>query len=358
MARSLLVAGDAGVVGLLVAGALGRSVPPAVEWRLQLAALAVPIAAPAAAAAAAVWALRAFRDRGPWAWAALTVHLAAVAAVVPRPPPGAEAAQGALRVITLNAGGDPAGERVGQFVRREAPDLVALQEAPASLDHGGARVLAGPAVQAVTSAGLQPAVATGTTTRVPTFTALPVVSNAEGTLGQEGDERAGVFSRTVVRWEGRDVAVYNVHLRSFNPERPSPPWKAEGVGPWFRALEGLGRDFVLRSQEADRLRGLFDEESLPFLVLGDLNSTPYQWAYARVARGLRDAARADRGWTATYPDRRPVVQIDAVLASPEWAVVSASVGPEGLSDHRALSAALALPVDSLRAPGAGADLHR
>lgn len=333
----------------LALGAAGRAVPPAVEWRLQLAALALPAATAATAAAAAVWGLRALSGGGKGAWGALAVHLVLVGVVAPRPG-GGGASAGAdepLRVLTLNVGKENAvsADRLRTLLQQSGPHIVALQEASVSrgADGDGRRVVAGPVVQVVGGEGYAPAVAPGETSRTPVFSLLPASSTSSGSLGRGDDDRAGAYTRAVVRWEGRDVAVYSVHLRSFNPDRPSAPWEGESVGSWFQALEGLGRDFVLRAGEADRLRALLRRERLPFLVMGDLNSTPHQWAYARVAEGLLDATRAASGWTATYPDRRPLVQIDAVLASPEWDVVSAEVGPPGLSDHRAVIAGLALP---------------
>jgi endonuclease/exonuclease/phosphatase family metal-dependent hydrolase len=80
------------------------------------------------------------------------------------------------------------------------------------------------------------------------------------------------------------------------------------------------------------------------LVVGDFNSTPHQWAYWHLAQGLQNAAaRRVRGWAATFPAQRPIVQIDHVLASPAWQVTAARIpanGAVGISDHRPVVAYL------------------
>ena len=154
---------------------------------------------------------------------------------------------------------------------------------------------------------------------------------------------AGVFSRAEVEWVGQRIAVYSLHLRSFGPARPWVAPDRFDVGRWLRSLDSLRDDMVWRAQEAARFRMILDAERLPYLVLGDFNSTPHQWAYHHIAAGHADVlAKVGPPFARTFPDSRPLVRIDGVLASPHWRVVSARIGPEGLSDHRAVIAEVAL----------------
>jgi endonuclease/exonuclease/phosphatase family metal-dependent hydrolase len=145
-----------------------------------------------------------------------------------------------------------------------------------------------------------------------------------GTLDPLAPEVGGVMTRVELEWRGRPFALYVVHFRSYGRSGGPLPAQAREV----RA------DLAARTREARLFRQLLEAETLPFVVAGDFNATPDQWTYAHVAAGLHDALTDEAGWAPTFPDERPVVQIDAVLASPEWEVVRAEVLPEGLSDHR------------------------
>ncbi len=159
---------------------------------------------------------------------------------------------------------------------------------------------------------------------------MPVEVDVSAPLDPVPLEGPGVVGRFTSTWEGRPFALYVVHFRSFQREETS----------WTGRLRDLREDFLARGREAEFLRAALDVEELPFLVLGDFNATPDQWSYAHVARDLHDALAERAGWAPTFPDRRPLVQIDAVLASPHWTVEAARVLPGGLSDHRGVVADL------------------
>ncbi len=161
-----------------------------------------------------------------------------------------------------------------------------------------------------------------------------LVSFEEIEIDPEGDDLSGLAVRAVVRWQGLDVAVYNVHLRSFGPERP---WTSDR--PWSRSsVRGAATNFrdtvVKRAAEAERLRRRVDAETLPYLIVGDFNSTPQQWVYRHLAESHAEVLRR-AGWRrATYPSRLPVVAIDHVLGGPGWEAAGARIGRDDISDHR------------------------
>ena len=321
------------LVALGTLGLLARVSPPATDWVPQVAAIGLPVVASLSAVVAAGLAVAVARSWRPGA-ALCAVACAAVSvgslADPPEPdaPPAPIEESHVVRLVTINLG-DAAGREgeVGGYVAASDADVVVLQEA------GGGGQPYHLAVARITSEGYEPLVSPGGLGRQVVLTRLPAVSYEAGYLGQHG-VHAGVYGRAVLRVAGREVAVYNVHLRSFGR------WR-ESLGPG--SLAGLRDDIVQRAEEAEYLRGLLDAETLPYVVAGDLNSTPDQWAYRRVAAGTRDALAIKGGLlTGTYPSAFPLTQIDAVLASPEFGVVDAGVGPRGLSDHRPVQAALSL----------------
>ena len=307
---------------------------PASDWIPQVAAIALPAVSLLAAAMAVVLAAvvaRSWRPGGAVCAVACAAVFAGWVSRAPEPaPPSPQAGTvEALRLVTLNLG-DASGREgeVARYVGDSDADVVVLQEA------GGGGQPYHPAVARITLEGYEPLVhQTAGLARQVILTRLPAVSYEAGYLGEEG-VHSGVYGRAVLRVAGQEVAVYNVHLRSFGRWRgvlrPS-------------SLAGLREDIIQRATEAGHLRAALDAEPLPYLVAGDLNSTPDQWAYRRVADGARDALAAEGGLLPrTYPSSFPLVQIDAVFASPEFEVIDARVGPRGLSDHRPVRATLAL----------------
>lgn len=159
------------------------------------------------------------------------------------------------------------------------------------------------------------------------------------------DSRRGnddFFVRGVFQWHGRRIAIYSVQLRSFARK----PWEllsasSSRSGSWVTTWTSLRNDYLWRENEARELRQRFADEELPFIVCGDLNSTPYNWSYRHVSQGLRSATSTlGIGRAATYPASFPLVAVDHILASDDWLPVSARVFDSGLSDHRVVEARL------------------
>jgi endonuclease/exonuclease/phosphatase (EEP) superfamily protein YafD len=126
-------------------------------------------------------------------------------------------------------------------------------------------------------------------------------------------------TRAVVRFGGRDVAVYNIHLL--------PPRRLNYT------LEG-------RVQFADLLKNL-SEEKLPYAMGGDFNltnDTPQHRDLRRIgARDVHDVVGQGRG--ATWPVNSffryvPGLRLDHVYVGPGLTPVRAETGVGRGSDHR------------------------
>ncbi len=105
-------------------------------------------------------------------------------------------------------------------------------------------------------------------------------------------------------------------------------------------LSGLRR----RQQVRSILQHVEDcAASLPTVLMGDFN----EWA--RIGGSLREFAHHWRVLSSgrTFPSRRPVAQLDRVVASPEWRIVECRVHHSALarraSDHLPVVVRLALP---------------
>ena len=141
------------------------------------------------------------------------------------------------------------------------------------------------------------------------------------------------YTRTYFTWQGRPAVLYNVHLHTVGTRPWDLPGTAASLARWRAFLRTYRAGALHRADQARRIRRHIEQETRPVLVAGDFNSTPHQWAYRHLARGLQAA-----GGGATFPAQWPLVQIDHVLAGPEWHVDSATVpgieAADVVSDHR------------------------
>ncbi len=144
--------------------------------------------------------------------------------------------------------------------------------------------------------------------------------------GFDGDERPSI--EVTLLLEGRRVRVLGIH--------PPPPVSARTT-----AL----RDSVLRYAKQ-----WADEQSDPHIVIGDLNTTPWSYAFSILAGdGQLSSTQNGYGNQGTWPTRLPMpllLPIDHCLISGEWLCTGRRIGEETGSDHRPLVVSLALRADS------------
>jgi endonuclease/exonuclease/phosphatase family metal-dependent hydrolase len=163
-------------------------------------------------------------------------------------------------------------------------------------------------------------------------------------MEQPGGTPYVVGTRALLSWQGRDVALYNLHLYSFNDKL----WREDGttglkLRTWTDRLRKYRTAFLARAREVEYLRGLLEQETLPYIVSGDFNTTPHNWDYRHLARGLTDTFKAaGRGWGGTFHTNLPLFRIDFILASPAWQIHAAYVPEVAYSDHRPVVARLSL----------------
>jgi endonuclease/exonuclease/phosphatase family metal-dependent hydrolase len=315
MLRFLIWVAQATLLALLLAALAARYVHPREASWLQVIALAMPafVTLAVLAAIANVWAREAV---GGALW------LVVLALVAPRyiTWPDRAGPQPSLRVLSFNVDDTYLGQGdrrpIEAVLEQNEPHLVALQEAKLewfSTGNGEHSVflplyltplLSHPELRLPPPDTLEGR----TPQRLPLFTSLPWAEYGELDVWGEDDGTGprSTGSRSVVVWEGQAVAVYNVHLRSFGPIRPWRQGQRMGLfspATWRGALAAYRRDFIARAEDAEQLRRLLDAEPLPYLLVGDLNSTPHHWVYGHLARaGLRDVHRvAGRGWGGDVP---------------------------------------------------------
>lgn len=272
---------------------------------------------------------------------------------------GASAASAeTLRLMTFNvpmslARQEASARALGRFIQREAPDVLALQEswmatgtAPWPNREGRSWP---PRRLLEDSLGYAPpqALPPGTTVCQPVLGRIPLDSITVHPLPPDGQsDRCARYTRTQFTWQHRSAVLYNVHLHTIGAVRPwdwREGWRS--LDRWQAFLRAYREGALRRARQARLIRRRIERESHPVLVVGDFNSTPHQWAYRHIARGLQSVGNQGRwGQEATFPARRPIVRIDHILAGPAWEVVEARVpslkGDTTVSDHRPVAVRL------------------
>ena len=364
VARLLLALVEAPVVAAVVVGLAAAYLPPRPYWWSQLVAIGLPYASAVLAAFGVVWLLGR-------RWTAVALHAALLLVVGvragaldrlvrPAPQPG-DLVLTTFNVPQVGPSREALGDSVVAYVASTGPDLVAMQDAWV---FGRNEHRSGQAVQVEAVDERLPyaltvperlaghpgwrANATGVPLLVRDGAPVEVVEQEALVLGVERDPDVSLALRTHLRWDGRELVLYNLHLRSFGAVKP---WEDSTVSltrpatwaPYLRLYRGV---YAKRGDEAAEIAQRIAAETLPVVVAGDFNSTADNWSYRalRTAGGVGRADAFQRAggwrWGRTYHALRPFVRIDYVLADPALAVTSARTTPVTFSDHRPVRVSL------------------
>lgn len=159
--------------------------------------------------------------------------------------------------------------------------------------------------------------------------------------------------RWEIDWQGRSIAFYSIHFPS--PRRYLGRTGLRSlVSEFTRWVGGAGLDanayWQWREQMAQELARLLKEESLPWIMVGDLNTPPRGLAYARlsdVGHDLHQECGSGFGFTFPGDTRNPLsggqpwMRLDYVFADPKfWQGEWLQPEPGGRSQHRPLAASL------------------
>lgn len=237
---------------------------------------------------------------------------------------GGGPAPGTIRVVTLNAAGEPwAAERLIARLAEWRPQLVAVQECTdpvaAALGRAGGWALRRDGQLCLLS-------------RFP-LRGVEVMDRSRFDLVRD----AGVGgTSTAVRYTldapGGPVQLVNLHLET-------PRKGLEGV---LRGRGHVRSNAISRGIESRVASRWAVQGQMPLLVAGDFNLPVESRIYRESWGGFTNAfSRAGRGFGFTRFNGWIRVRIDHVLAGPGWRVDRARVGPDVGSDHRPLVADLA-----------------
>jgi len=256
----------------------------------------------------------------------------------------AQAAGPSLRVVTFNVWGGNGTlvadhyNRVADWLREVDADVIIMQEVPPSQRTREDGFL-----------GLgerypeQIALDTDEWTNV-ILTRLPVVVQESHNM----TETQPRYQRIVVEFGGEQIAIYSVH--TMLPVGPNPHIEVP-IRSLYESVF-LRYDETLRNWQLDYLLDQLENETLPYIVAGDFNTSDQTIAYTRLAAQMYDSFReVGAGFRATWPLAAvrgdawawipPLVRIDYIWHSEGWVAQTAARGPALGSDHLPMMATLA-----------------
>jgi endonuclease/exonuclease/phosphatase (EEP) superfamily protein YafD len=240
-----------------------------------------------------------------------------------------------VTAVTFNFG-DSNRSQFHQFLEKERPDIIVLQDARG---------------QGASLAQRIPGMQVSELGRMVLLSRFPIQKGALIEGAKVGD--VPIAARWEVLIGERVVAIYSVHL-------PTPRRELSRFLGKRRFLDGLighgdrqvafgeYREWInARIELARKLARVFAEEQRPMIVGGDFNTPDHGYIYHLFARQMTDAfAAAGRGWGLTFPGstRNPVsfhgpwLRIDYFFAGRGWKVSECRPEPGFRSQHKAVLA--------------------
>ncbi len=137
------------------------------------------------------------------------------------------------------------------------------------------------------------------------------------------------------------IRVYNLHLQSNKMTQTAIRITTEGD---FReketwkdvrfVLASYKRGAQIRSEQVAMIKTHIAKSSVPVIVCGDLNDTPFSYVYHQISEKLNDSfSEAGSGLGSTFAGKLPALRIDYILAEKRYKITYHKVLKSELSDH-------------------------
>lgn len=145
---------------------------------------------------------------------------------------------------------------------------------------------------------------------------------------------------TDIAIHGKLLRIYSVHLRSSHlPEQFDNKYKIyEGftgkIKKYRSVFKQLKHAFVYRGRQVKIMKANMHTSPYPYIITGDFNDTPTSYTYHQLSAGLKNTfSQKGTGIGKTHWSAYPGVQIDYIMVSPAFNVLSYKAPPKQLSDH-------------------------
>lgn len=174
------------------------------------------------------------------------------------------------------------------------------------------------------------------------FSKLPIVNR--GKLEELDPNGANNGIWVDLKKDDKIFRVYLVHLTSisFAPEdynylnrlKSDLGTKDENVEYGKKFFYRLRNAFLKRAKQVEILKNYTDTCKIPYIVMGDFNDTPVSYTVSQLSKNMKNAFREKgSGIGITYNGEFPNFQIDYVLTSPQFDILTYKTIKKKYSDH-------------------------
>ena len=215
-----------------------------------------------------------------------------------------------VRSFQMDYGGSSL-ENVADWVREKNVDVVCLQEVPCVM----------PKSILVDAFSFMPymIVASKRTGElsVVVFSRFPVQSAVSVSF----PERANCALISNLNINGKIIRLLTCHLQTTNwnqlkGENDVDRSFGRNMKHWLMSVSVINRNYLYRESQSDFLRKVIEGSSLPTIVCGDFNATPFSYTYRTMKGRLADSFQeCGTGYTFSYRFLHQMLQIDYVFYS-------------------------------------------
>jgi endonuclease/exonuclease/phosphatase family metal-dependent hydrolase len=171
------------------------------------------------------------------------------------------------------------------------------------------------------------------------FSKYPIISKGFIHLSDEpGSGNQSLYLD--VKKDGHPFRIYNIHLQSiqFDPVDYRYLDTVKSGRTNIRSMSHLGgklkRAFLKRADQVFKIKAHAAQCPYPYIICGDFNDTPASFAVNQMAKELKNAfSQKGFGLGRTYNGDFPNYQIDYIMASTGFNVMSYNIIEKKLSDH-------------------------
>ncbi len=246
--------------------------------------------------------------------------------------------------------GENTPEAIFDFIRKEDPDILCLQEYFTSTkkeNYSPNQVRARFRALGYQHVEYKFDNKLGSGYGIATFSKYPIINKGSVPFGQS--KNMSVF--TDVNINGRVIRVFNNHLESIGFKEHDfniidslkfeiNDQQREGIQ---QIISKMSRAFRQRSNQAEILSLHIENSPYPVIVCGDFNDIPISYVYRKMRGNLKDAFReSGSGMSGTYNGRLPSLRIDYIFHNKEFNSFNFTRHKIDYSDHFPISTIIEL----------------
>ncbi|GAB3925972.1 endonuclease/exonuclease/phosphatase family protein [Mucilaginibacter myungsuensis] len=178
------------------------------------------------------------------------------------------------------------------------------------------------------------------------FSKFPIINRGIVDLSGKHYQNKGIFAD--IKTPKKIIRIYCLHLESLNFDSNEYKNLDQYKLPAYAMIKNISvklkKGFINRSVQANTLKRELAICKYPYIIAGDFNDTPASYAVNSISAGLKNSFREQGiGLGVTFNSKIPLLQIDYILASPEFTIKDHQVIDKKISDHKPVYSDVYLP---------------